>query len=85
MNKSSGELEVYDVTYTPDEFIKEMHAHGFEVISLIPVLRHFMVQSWISYTFDHRLGIWAENAVHRLENISFENPLEWIAICCKAR
>src|SRR6266511_3599579 len=54
--ESNEELDVYDATYSPDEFQHEMKVHCFTVISLKPVVRHFSLQSWMSYTFDHRIA-----------------------------
>jgi len=82
-SKSAGELDVYDVTYSADEFNQEMDDHGFEVLSLVPVIRHFGFQSWISYTLDHRIGKWSHNLVGFLECLPSANPLEWIALCRK--
>ncbi len=82
-SKSAGELDVYDVTYSADEFNQEMDDHGFEVLSLVPVIRHFGFQSWISYTLDHRIGKRAHNLVRFLECLPSANPLEWIALCRK--
>ena len=38
-DKAKQELEVYDVTYTPEEFRAEMKSHGFDVISFMPVMQ----------------------------------------------
>jgi len=82
-SKSAGELDVYDATYSADEFNQEMDDHGFEVLSLVPVIRHFSFQSWISYTLDHRIGKRAHNLVRFLECLPSSTPLEWIALCRK--
>ena len=82
-SKPAGTLDVYDVTYSADEFNQEMDDHGFEVLSLVPVIRHFSFQSWISYTLDHRIGKSAHNLVRFLECLPSSTPLEWIALCRK--
>jgi len=81
--KSAGELDVYDATYSADEFNQEMNDHGFEVLSLVPVIRHFSFQSWISYTLDHRIGKGSRALVCLIECLPSANPLEWIALCRK--
>ncbi|MCH7614312.1 MAG: class I SAM-dependent methyltransferase [Nitrospinae bacterium] len=82
-SESNGELDVYDVTYSVEEFSQEMADHGFTVLFLKPVIRQFELQSWISYTFDRRIGKWADCLVRLLEKIPSPNPLEWIALSRK--
>jgi len=82
-SKPSGELDVYDMTYSVEEFSQEMTTHGFTVIFLKPVIRHFALQSWMSYMLDHRIRKWADGLVQLLEKIPSSNPLEWIALCRK--
>ncbi|RMH04074.1 MAG: class I SAM-dependent methyltransferase [Nitrospirae bacterium] len=82
-SRPNGQLNVYDVTYLPEEFCREIQQHGFLLRSLCPVLRHFGLQSWISYRLDHRLGIWADRLVRLLERLPSSQPLEWIALCQK--
>jgi SAM-dependent methyltransferase len=79
-NTSNGELQVYDVTYTPQEFHREMEAYGFSVISMIPVVRKFDLQSRLSYTFDHRSPKFSKLFIRFLECLPSKNPLEWIAL-----
>lgn len=81
--ESNEALDVYDATYSPEEFHQEMRAHGFAVISLKPVVRHFVLQSWMSYTFDHRIPRFSKRIVHLFEQLPSQNPLEWIALSCK--
>ncbi len=83
--KAQGGLAVYDVTYTPEEFHLEMATSGFEVVSLKPVLRHFPLQSWISYRFDPRIAKFPDWTVSLAEKIPSGSPLEWIALCRNAR
>ncbi len=80
-NKAKQELEVYDVTYTPAEFSAEMKSHGFEVISFVPVIRHFELQSWVTRRLDRRIGQWAHRLVRVMETIPSANPLEWVVLC----
>jgi len=82
-SKPNGELEVYDVTYSIEEFRKEMADHGFTLLYLKPVIRHFELQSWMSHTLDRRIGKLADCLVRLLEKIPSHNPLEWIALCRK--
>jgi len=77
------ELNVYDVTYSPTDFRREMERQGFSVVSLRPVLQHFELQTWISYTFDHRWRTMADVAVRFLEKWPSHEPLEWVALCRK--
>lgn len=79
--KAPGELSVYDVTYIPSEFEKEMREHGFTVKRLVPVVRHFPLQTWISATLDRRISGVAFPLVRLLETIPSTTPLEWIAWC----
>jgi SAM-dependent methyltransferase len=76
-------LKVFDATYSPEEFRHELTTYGFEVLSLTPVLRCFEFQSRVSYMIDHRLATLANLAVHMLERVPLQHPLEWIALCRK--
>jgi len=78
-----GELNVYDATYTPKKFCREMQAYGFSVVRFVPVLKHFTVQSWMSYRLDRHLGVISDVLVSLLEVIPAAQPLEWIALCQK--
>ena len=82
-DRPKDDLNVYDVTYSPAEFRWEMERHGFSVVSLKPVLQHFELQTWISYTFDHRWRKMADVAVRFLEKWPSHEPLEWVALCRK--
>jgi hypothetical protein len=77
-------LQVFDATYSPEEFRRELTAYGFEVSSLTPVLRCFELQSRISGMLDHRLATLATLAVRLLERVPVRNPLEWVALCRKS-
>ena len=80
-SKSKGELEVYDVTYSPEEFRTEMKNHGFEVISFVPVIRHFELPSWVTRHLDRRIGQWAHRLVRFMETIPSTDPIEWVVLC----
>jgi hypothetical protein len=80
----SGELDVYDETYSPETFYQEMKAHGFAVLRLVPVVTHFSLQSWISYRLDHRFPAVSNLLVRMLEKVPSTQPLEWVALCRKA-
>lgn len=82
--RSPGELEVYDETYSPQTFRQEMQAHGFELLSLVPVMTHFALQSSVSYRLDHRLPAVSDLLVRMLEKVPSTQPLEWVALCRKA-
>jgi SAM-dependent methyltransferase len=84
-NSSNDELKVYDVTYTPREFQREMETYGFSVISMIPVIRKFELQSWLSYAFDHRSPRFSKLIIQILEFLPSKNPLEWIALSRKKK
>jgi SAM-dependent methyltransferase len=79
----SDALEVYDVTYSPEEFRCEMETYGFAVISMQPVIRYFDIQSWISYTFNRRAANFATLVVNTIEQFPSKSPLEWIALLYK--
>jgi ubiquinone/menaquinone biosynthesis C-methylase UbiE len=79
--RKTGELEVYDETYTPDTFRQEMKEYGFRVLRLTPVLKHFPLQSWASYQLNHRLKALSSVLVRSIESIPSRQPLEWIALC----
>ena len=81
--KPSKELDVYDVTYSAEEFLHEMRNHGFTVLSLKPVIRNFELQSRISYSPNRHISPWADRLVRLLEYVPSSNPLEWIALCRK--
>lgn len=80
---SGNALPVYDVTYTKNEFEKEMQENGFEVISMFPVLRHFPIQYWISIKLFDIIPLFHEKMIHGLEHFPYSNPLEWIALSQK--
>lgn len=77
------ELPVYDVTYLESEFRAEMAANGFEVLSMKPVLRCFLLQAALSYKLQSRIPALADGLVKALEYVPAKNPLEWIAVCRK--
>ena len=79
--KPSGELEVYDVTYSPTDFQEEMESHGFEVLSLEPVVKHFDLQTWVSYSLGPRIGPLTDPLVRLIELLPSSEPLEWITLC----
>jgi hypothetical protein len=79
-----GEIAIYDVTYTPQTLRTEMQSHGFEVVALTPVVRHFALQSLLSYKLDDVVPRSAELAVRLLEKLPGSAPLEWVA-CCRKR
>lgn len=79
----TGTPEVYDVTYSRDEFRRELESSGLTVITMIPVMRAFELQSWLSYTFDRRAPTFANLMVRILEHLPFKHPLEWVALAYK--
>ena len=81
--KPAGELDVFDATYSPEAFSQEMQAHGFSVVALTPVIRHFALQSWISAVLRARGPRAAHLAVNLLERVPSRAPLEWIALVKK--
>lgn len=82
-DKTEGELNVYDETYSPEGFRQEMAAHGFEVLRLSPVINHFVLQNWFSYRLGYRLPRLSSTLVDSLEQVPSRQPLEWIALCGK--
>lgn len=80
---SSKELPVFDISYTKNEFILEMSSHGFEVISMVPVLCHFQLQYWISIKLYDIFPSLHEKLIKGIDHIPWPRPLEWIALCRK--
>jgi ubiquinone/menaquinone biosynthesis C-methylase UbiE len=76
-------LPVYDITYNADEFRKEMETFGFEVLQLIPTIKHYFAQTWISHKFDRRIPLLSNTVVQFMENLPTSAPLEWVAVCRK--
>jgi SAM-dependent methyltransferase len=79
----SDSLPVFDVGYTVGQFRDEMKTEGFEVLDMLPVIRHYRVQSWISMKLFTRAPVLARWIVQRIENIPSRSPLEWVAVCRK--
>jgi ubiquinone/menaquinone biosynthesis C-methylase UbiE len=82
--RSAGEIAIYDVSYSAESFASEMKASGFKVIALNPVVKHFDLQSRISYKLDDRIRPLSAFAVRCLELAPTSAPLEWVAVCQKA-
>jgi SAM-dependent methyltransferase len=80
---ADGALPVYDATYSLDQLKCEMSNYGFTVVSMKPVIRHFRVQSWLSYTLDHHAPSFSSRLVNLFEAFPSRNPLEWIALARK--
>ena len=76
-------LPVYDVTYTERGFRAEMDRYGFTVISMVPVLKHFKLQSRFSSKLDDVFPNLSAYLVHIFEKVPAIHPLEWIALCKK--
>lgn len=81
---NSDKLSVYDIAYNEYEFCNEMKDHGFDVLQLVPIIKHYFLQSWISYKFDRRLPMLTNTTVQLIEKLPTNYPLEWIAVCKKA-
>ncbi|MBI5136401.1 MAG: class I SAM-dependent methyltransferase [Nitrospirae bacterium] len=72
-------LKVYDVTYASvDELAAEMRRHGFELDGAESVLNHFRFQSWLSHKLDDVAPRMVERAIHLLDHVASDHPLEWI-------
>jgi predicted O-methyltransferase YrrM len=81
--RADGEIAIYDVSYSAAEFRREMRNNGFDTLDLVPILRHFDIQSWISYKGDDVLPRLSEWLVNAIELIPAREPLEWVAVCRK--
>jgi len=81
---SPDELAVYDATYSSAELKVEMKDHGFETLRLVPVIRHFGLQSRLSHKLVRASAPVPDALVRFLEVIPSNQPLEWVAVCCKA-
>jgi ubiquinone/menaquinone biosynthesis C-methylase UbiE len=81
--KPDDELDVYDETYGPDSFRREIEQYGFKILYLTPVLNHFLIQSWISQRLGQRLTSVSSAFIHSIECVRSHQPLEWIALCQK--
>lgn len=82
--RSASEIAIYDVAYTPDSFRQEMRKNGFEVVRMDPILRHFGLQSLLSYKLDDVVGPVIPPLMRLLELVPSGAPLEWVAVCRKA-
>jgi SAM-dependent methyltransferase len=81
--RASGEIAIYDVTYTAQTFTEEMARNGFDVVKLYPILKHFSLQSLLSYKLDDVIGPLIPPALGLLEILPSSAPLEWVAVCRK--
>lgn len=81
--RPAGEIAIYDVTYDEQEFRAEMERNGFSVVRMLPILKHFSVQSWLSYKGDDRAPAVVGALVEALEMLPHTEPLEWVAVCKK--
>jgi SAM-dependent methyltransferase len=81
--RAAGEIAIYDVTYTAQSFTEEMERNGFEVVKLHPILKHFGLQSLLSYKLDDVVGPLIPPALRALELLPSSSPLEWVAVCRK--
>jgi ubiquinone/menaquinone biosynthesis C-methylase UbiE len=81
--RAAGEIAIYDVAYSKSEFEREMRDNGFSVIEMVPVLRHFHLQSLISYKGDDVAPRLVDSLVRLLEAVPSREPLEWVAVCRK--
>lgn len=81
--KPSDEISIYDATYTIQTFQEEMKQNGFDIISLEPLIRHFGLQSWLSYKFDDVFSKAIPKLIYWLEKLPSRQPLEWIVVCQK--
>lgn len=80
-NEAGDNLNVYDVCYSAKYFKEEMRDFGFEVLYLMPVMKYFFIQSWLSYKFDSHMKNLSYTIINLLEKIPSKEPLEWIAVC----
>jgi SAM-dependent methyltransferase len=83
MEGRSCDVIVYDVKYNVPEFCKEMEENGYQVLSMIPVLKWFKMQSLISHKVDDIAPNIARLFVKCLELLPSNNPLEYIVTCRK--
>lgn len=81
--RPAGEIAIYDACYNPESFKSEMHANGFDVVSLVPVLRRFGMQSFLSGKLDDVTPALVRLIIAGLENVPSSAPLEWVALCRK--
>lgn len=82
---SPDSLRVFDAMYTAEDFRREMAANGFEVLKLREVVRHMGVQSWLSYRLGPKLTRLTWSLVCAIDKVPTRNPLEWVAVCSKAK
>lgn len=80
---AEGELAVYDAAFSEQSFRDEMRANGFSVVRLHPVIRHFGLQSFVSYKLDDVAPSLTRRAVGILERVPSREPLEWLAVCAR--
>jgi hypothetical protein len=60
-----------------------MGRNGFEVLELHPILKHFTLQSLLSYKLDDVVGPLIPPLLKLLELAPSGAPLEWVAVCRK--
>ncbi|HIH11231.1 TPA: methyltransferase domain-containing protein [Candidatus Woesearchaeota archaeon] len=74
---------VYDELYIPKQFRKELADAGFEVVSVIPVVKHVFLQGVISkvshFFYFWRFGWWSVRVLEKIPG----TPWEWVAVCKK--
>lgn len=81
--RPASEIAIYDASYSPASFAAEMRKHGFEVLALHPVVKHFGVQSLLGYKLEDRLPRTVSALVAAIEKLPGSAPLEWVALCRK--
>ena len=76
-------LKVFDATFTEEAFRGEMKDHGFEVVTMKPIIKHYFWQAKLSHRLANRAPRLANWAVRLAEWLPSKQPLEWIATCRK--
>lgn len=78
--RPAGELEVYDASYTPEQIQKELAESGFDLITLLPLIKHFGIQSRIGHKLEDISSYVSNLLVEAIEAFPTRTPLEWVAV-----
>jgi SAM-dependent methyltransferase len=74
---------IYDALYQRESLLHELRQNGFDVLGLIPVMRHMRLQHLIQVVVGPRSTPIAHAAIRWLEWLPGQ-PLEWIVVAQKS-
>jgi SAM-dependent methyltransferase len=82
-NEGNAAYPIYDALYQRESLLHELRQHGFDVLGLIPVMRHMRLQHLIQVVVGPRSTPVAHAAIRWLEWLP-GHPLEWIVVAQKS-